>query len=105
MWQSVSLLTRRNDIVQTCYGIRNSNRQKAIDSLSGDFSFGKLVSSDHITITLLRRIDRLVRRTIDMLGTALWVVVIEYGSYLPMVGIGLMNTFVTGQGTLPTCFT
>ena len=24
MWQSVSLLTRRNDIVQTCYGIRNS---------------------------------------------------------------------------------
>lgn len=51
MWQSVSLLTRRNDIVQTCYGIRNSNRQKAIDSLSGDFSFGKLVSSDHITIS------------------------------------------------------
>lgn len=51
MWQSVSLLTRRNDIVQTCYGIRNSNRQKAIDSLSGDFSYGKLVSSDHITIS------------------------------------------------------
>ena len=37
MWQSVLLLTRRNDIVQTCYGIRNSNRQKANQRLSGDY--------------------------------------------------------------------